>query len=265
MQRSVSPSLWADPIPLNEYNTHPQMRVECQPGYGQIYLIEPRPSVSKSDSKGYVGQNATSLYSRVSNHTSQSSSCVRLSNALKAHGLHNFTIRRLQRGVPKEELDDAEIHWVAKLDTWHNGYNCGPGGGVGNIMQDEKVRANHKAALARPEVKANFSAAGKKRMADPDVRAKFFASLENAYTPEVRERKSKACKKLRQDPVLELQRGFAKRATQLEKRAKKRATLKTEKERRAFDSQIHRQDRYNAKSGRSMTMRRIIEWELAGM
>lgn len=234
------------------------MRVKCKPGYGQIYLIAPLPLVSKSDSNGYVGQNESSLYSRVVNHKAASSRCVKLARALKAHGLHNFTIRRLQHWVPKDQLNDAEMYWIAKMDTWHHGYNCGPGGSVGNIMQDSDVRANHKAALARPDVKAKCRAAGKRRWADPAYVAKHKAGIATAYTAEVRAKMSENCKKQRQNAEREVQRGVAKRETTLRKRAERRAALKTDKERRRYDLDVAKVDRYNAKSGRSMTFQREV-------
>ena len=89
-----------------------------------------------------------------------------------------------------------------------------------------------------------------------EFRAKFRAGLVDAYTPEVRARKSVSAKKTRQDPELEIQRGLAKRATSLRKRAEKRAMLPTEEERIKFDKKNAKQDWFLAKYGTSKTLQR---------
>jgi group I intron endonuclease len=131
-------------IELKDYLIHPQMRIECRRGYGQVYIIEPK--FSNSNSNGYVGQTDKSLLTRVRGHITPKSGCHGLANAIKKHGVANFTIRRLQHEIPKKNLDDAEVYWISKMDTWHNGYNCGPGGKT-STMVDTEVKARHHAAV----------------------------------------------------------------------------------------------------------------------
>jgi len=143
MDRPPSPALRFDPIPLDEYLSNPQMRVRCQPDTGQIYWI--KPVFSDSGSNGYVGKNETSLLDRFQGHKTPKSGCRGIANALKSHGLSNFTIQRLQDHVPTADVPAAEKRWIAELDTWKHGYNCGPGGEISTMVDDE-VRARHKVA-----------------------------------------------------------------------------------------------------------------------
>ena len=231
-------------------------------GFGQIYKIT--PLVFDTKPNGYVGRTVQSMYWRLIDHCSYKLKMYTLHNGIAKYGPANFKVEIIEEHIPVHELPAAEKKYVALFDTLRNGYNETEGGETAPMCCPQ-IREKQKAALARPEVKANFSAAGKKRMADPAVVAKMKATAAITYQdPEVIERKSQACKRQRQDPMLELQRGFAKRATTLKKRAEKRDTLKTERERRAFDSRNGIQDRYNAKHGVSKTMQLILARELSG-
>lgn len=127
-------------------HSHPIMRKHCKPGHGQIYWIRPKISLSKSGSNGYVGQNLTRLLYRIRGHLTPNSGCVGIANAIKAHGVGAFTVEILQADVPIDQVDQAEIYWIAAQNTWHGGYNCGEGG-KSSTMDDPEVRARHKAAV----------------------------------------------------------------------------------------------------------------------
>tara|TARA_B100001094_G_scaffold199274_1_gene193368 strand:+ start:1981 stop:2550 length:570 start_codon:yes stop_codon:yes gene_type:complete len=60
------------------------------------------------------------------------------------------------------------------------------------------------------------------------------------------------------DDALEVHQGLAQRKMTLDKRAMKRASMNTEKEKLKYDKKCTQQDRYNAKSGRSKTMCRLV-------
>jgi hypothetical protein len=141
---------------------------------------------------------------------------------------------------------------VALHDTFHSGYNETEGGETAPMICPQ-IRQRHKEAMARPEVRENFREAAKKRWADQEYVAKCKESFKWAYTPEVRARKSEATKKQRQDETVEIRRGIAKRITTLQKRVEKRAAMKTDEERRKFDLDNAKHDRYAAKHGRSRT------------
>lgn len=73
--------------------------------------------------------------------------------------------------------------------------------------------------------------------------------------------RSAAVKKVRAREALEVQRGLAKRQATLGKREMKRASMNTEKEKLTYDMKCAQQDRYNANSGRSKTMHRLVNPE----
>ena len=187
MRRSASPSLRFDPLPLNDYLSNPQFRVICAPGKGQIYKIT--PLWSNSGSNGYVGQNKTSLYKRVQSHITPSSGCYAISNAIKKYGLSNFTIERLEDNIPLDQLNDAEIKWIAAEDSWHNGYNCGPGGD-NSPMCDPDVKVRHKIATIKghntAEYLAGASARAKATHADPDFKAALKERIKLQHTDPVK-------------------------------------------------------------------------------
>jgi len=124
---------------------HPLQKRKPKPGHGTIYWIRPRPFVSASNSNGYIGQTEQALKIRLSGHKTPGSGCFGIANAIKEHGLHAFTLQELETEVPKADLNAAEMRWIAEKNTWHNGYNCGPGGKV-STMVDPEVKARHKKA-----------------------------------------------------------------------------------------------------------------------
>ena len=229
-------------------------------GFGMIYKIT--PLIFHTKPNGYIGRTSQSMYWRLVDHACDKQKKYTLHRAIQKYGPANFTVQIVETNIPNNELPTAEKKYVAMYDTFRKGYNETEGGETAPMLCPQ-IRLKQKASLARPEVKEKFRKAGVKRMADPVVRAKLFASLKVAYKrPDVIARKSAACKKQRQDTQLEIQRGIAKRATTLRNRAKKRATFKTDKERRTFDLTNARQDRYLAKTGRSKTLQRAIEAQL---
>ena len=115
-----------DRVCLSQYPDHPLFKKLCDVDTGLVYHIEPKPEVSMS--KGYVGITKTSLGKRLSSHLAVNSKCVALRNAIKKHGIHNFTIRVVEDNVIEEELLQREVYWVSLLDTRANGYNCTDGG-----------------------------------------------------------------------------------------------------------------------------------------
>lgn len=224
-------------------------------GYGMIYKITPKPGVSSKDSTGYVGRTVQSLRNRLIQHITKKVKVYALMQAVRKHGLQNFIVEVLEENIPLEDLPEMEKGYVALYNTFRGGYNETEGGETAPLLCPQ-IREKHKVALQRPEVKANFKAAGKRRWKDPAYRASFRSGLVGAYTPKVRARKSAAAKKQRQNPELEIQRGLAKRATSLRKRAEKRALLPTEEERIKFDKKHAKSDWFLAKYGASKTLQR---------
>ena len=49
-------------------------------------------------------------------------------NAINKYGAENFYVETLEENIPIEELDEKEIEYIAKYDSYNNGYNSTPGG-----------------------------------------------------------------------------------------------------------------------------------------
>lgn len=54
-------------------------------------------------------------------------------NAVKKYGWEHFHSVVLEEVSHPELLADREIYWIAKLDTYNNGYNSTPGGNYGIV------------------------------------------------------------------------------------------------------------------------------------
>ena len=243
------------PVTLKNFRFFKKLKQRPPEGYGMIYKITPKPGISSKDSTGYIGRTVQSLEDRLIQHVTKKLKVYALMHAVRKHGARNFLVEIIEEGILEADLPAAEKRYVAKYNTLRRGYNETEGGETAPLLCPQ-IRKKHKAALQRPEVKANFKAAAKRRWEDPEYRASFEAGVANAYTPEVRARKSVATKKTRQNPELEIQRGLAKRATSLRKRAEKRALLPTEEERIKFDKKHAKSDWFLAKYGASKTLQR---------
>lgn len=101
-----------------------------------IYVI-----TNKINGKQYVGKTThNSIQKRFQEHIrdSRKSRCEKrpLYSAINKYGVENFTIEQLEE-CSIDELEDREIYWIDKLDTYHNGYNATHGG-------DGKILYNYK-------------------------------------------------------------------------------------------------------------------------
>ena len=78
--------------------------------------------------KEYVGKS-TNIDGRWKSHIAQAKngSQYPIHRALRKYGVENFTFSILEE-CDVSELNNKEIEWVSKLDTYKNGYNCTRGG-----------------------------------------------------------------------------------------------------------------------------------------
>jgi group I intron endonuclease len=168
---------------------HPSLRIACRKGFGRIYKFTP---LFQTTSNGYVGRNETTLWKRIQGHKTPKSECVALSSAIKKHGLHNFRLSVLEDEIPVSKLADAEFKYVEMHDTFHNGYNCTPGGEAPPLLCPD-VAAKVKATKNTPESKAKTAAASRKHWNNPVEHKKHAESLaKSRRDPKVREKTSKA-------------------------------------------------------------------------
>ena len=84
-----------------------------------IYYIK-----HKETGKTYIGQTVQPLEQRVRQHLAGSTEVDR---ALQSLGIQNFEYGIIEQ-CESEELDEKEIYYIAKYDTYYNGYNNQLGG-----------------------------------------------------------------------------------------------------------------------------------------
>lgn len=93
--------------------------------YGYIYLI-----TNKVNGKQYVGQTSSTIEDRWKKHLDNAKnnpSKQIITQAISKYGKENFEIEELAR-VKVEDLNDIEIFFIKKYDTFQNGYNMTIGG-----------------------------------------------------------------------------------------------------------------------------------------
>ena len=94
---------------------------------GTIYKI-----VNKQNNKVYIGQTTKSPFSRLAEHYKYSKTgCVQdgLHRDLALYGVCNFSIEIVEEDIPLSKLDEREIHYIAKFNSFTpNGYNLTRGG-----------------------------------------------------------------------------------------------------------------------------------------
>ena len=93
---------------------------------GLIYL-----ATSKTSGKSYVGQTIRTLSVRMAEHKYQSCKLgrtVALCSAIRKYGFDDFTWSILEHIEGIDLLNEREMFWIAKLDTYNTGYNSDKGG-----------------------------------------------------------------------------------------------------------------------------------------
>ena len=88
-----------------------------------IYLI-----TNKLNGKKYVGQSCN-IEKRWKKHIANSKAGTKfhIHNAIKKYGVENFSFEVLEE-CPVDKLNEREIYWIDKFDTYNNGYNMTIGG-----------------------------------------------------------------------------------------------------------------------------------------
>lgn len=58
---------------------------------------------------------------------------------MNKYGSENFYCETLEENIPYEKLDEREVYYIEKFDSFHNGYNSTPGGDKKTIYKIEDV------------------------------------------------------------------------------------------------------------------------------
>ena len=70
--------------------------------------------------------------------------------AIKKYGTENFAYYFHREDVPEWELDDLEIHYIEKYDTYGNGYNSSEGGEGGQKSEETKRKMRESSKGTSP-------------------------------------------------------------------------------------------------------------------
>ncbi len=99
---------------------------------GFIYKI-----TNKVNGKSYIGQTRYTVEFRWRQHQHKKDNCY-FHNAIHKYGVENFTVETIEE-CNVEDLNSREIFYIAKYDTFNNGYNLTIGGdGNRRLLLDEK-------------------------------------------------------------------------------------------------------------------------------
>lgn len=89
---------------------------------GHIYVI-----TNLINGKQYVGQTSRNIDTRYYEHCYDDRSTSAIHLAIVKYGVSNFKLEELEE-ADINLLDEREQYWIAKLDTYKNGYNKNTGG-----------------------------------------------------------------------------------------------------------------------------------------
>ena len=129
----------------------------------KIYVI-----TNKVNDKKYVGQTTQTIENRWRSHINNKS-CIVIHRAIMKYGIGSFEIEIVQECNNQEELNQAEIAWIKKLDSSvPNGYNIRGGGSNGKLSEETKAKIRAAHLNRSEEWKANVIKGFKKRSLKQD-------------------------------------------------------------------------------------------------
>ena len=104
---------------------------------GIIYVIK-----NKCNDKVYIGQTTQCVEDRFKQHLKPSQrkrARYKLYRAIDKYGSDNFYYEVLEKDVPYDKLDEREIYYIEKFDSFKNGYNSTHGGDTKSIYKIEDI------------------------------------------------------------------------------------------------------------------------------
>lgn len=86
-------------------------------------------AINKTNGKIYVGQTIVGLKNRKIKHKSIAKKFnYHFAQAIKKYGIEGFNWKTIHKNISIEKLDEYEIFWIKKLDSYNAGYNSDEGG-----------------------------------------------------------------------------------------------------------------------------------------
>lgn len=144
-----------------------------------VYLV-----TNSNNGKRYVGITTLGVQERWKGHlrAAEKGAELRLSRAIRKHGVDAFALSVLQECTDVEALKLAEQRWIAELGTFVNGYNMtlGGDGTWGHICSPEtRAQMSRSASVKHVSDKArhNMSLAQRRRFDDPVMLEKHRQSI----------------------------------------------------------------------------------------
>lgn len=105
--------------------------------------------------KEYIGQTSLSIQERFKQHIHDANKGYYnhrpLYNAFNKYGIENFIIEELEE-CNTEEVNQKEIEYINKFDTYSNGYNATLGGEGAIIIDYDKVLEKYQMGLSAGQI-----------------------------------------------------------------------------------------------------------------
>lgn len=108
---------------------------------GKIYQ-----AYNKITGKSYIGQTQQSLHRRKCSHYYESKKLdlYKFHHALNKYNVEDWEWTILEKGIEKEELNNKEIYYISKFNSFKDGYNSTLGGGGINRDHAKIHKLYHK-------------------------------------------------------------------------------------------------------------------------
>lgn len=125
---------------------------------GSIYIIK-----NKNNDKVYIGQTTLSVKERFNAHKKRSTLKNRnykIYNAMRKYGVETFYVETIEENIPLNMLDEKEIYYIKKYNSFENGYNSTSGGDgrTINCQYDEhKMLEMAKSGIIAEEIAKEFN------------------------------------------------------------------------------------------------------------
>ena len=108
---------------------------------GYIYII-----TNDINDKAYIGKTYGTIQKRWREHCNDSiiygitNGNRPLYNAINTYGIEHFNIQLLEEVQATNNLEEREIYWITKLNTYYNGYNATLGGDGKPLYDYEEIK-----------------------------------------------------------------------------------------------------------------------------